>query len=207
MRARALFLKFLHPFLRLESLSSSSRRMVRLLLSQSWGCFYSFFFFLLVLYFYPLIYLCVCVSVCVYAPLTLLLLNWCRRRRLKVCGGRRGTPRKKPPNDDDVAGKKCTTLAVVTVVLYTVIYSYVYCKFIVCSLYSMWQQLSLSLSLSHTIDVVPHKCTWLRWYTVFFLLLFASLIALSRMKLANETPPTIIILRLMCAFFLSFELN
>lgn len=45
--------------------------------------------------------------------------NRCRRRRLKVCGGRSGTPRKKPPNDDDVAGKKCTTLAVVTVLFYT----------------------------------------------------------------------------------------
>lgn len=51
---------------------------------------------------------------------SLSLYRW--RRRLKVCGGRRGIPRKKPPNDDDVAGKKCTTLAVVTVVLCWYIY-------------------------------------------------------------------------------------
>lgn len=80
----------------------------------------------------------------------------------------------------------------------------------------MWQFSSLSFSNSHTIDVLPHKCIWLRWwymawciFVAFFrsFLLFATLIALSRMKLANETPPTIIILRLMCAFFLSNRIS
>lgn len=51
---------------------------------------------------------------------------------------------------------------------------------------------SSSLSVSCALvrhGYTPHKCTWLAF--------FSSILN----ELANETPPTIIILRLMCAFF------
>lgn len=83
---------------------------------------------------------------CVW-PLT----RW--RRRLKVCGGRRGIPRKKPPNDDDVAGKKCTTLAVVTVVLY------IFVTFIVRYISNTLTVVGLRAQTSFTLWMcVPHKC-------------------------------------------------
>lgn len=59
---------------------------------------------------------------------------------------------------------------------------YVYCKFMPCSLYSRcmrsnsWHSLVLSPTRTHTrsVDVPPHKCTWLRWYMSFFSSFFSS---------------------------------